>query len=92
MPLLLSSSDCEGTGRAPHGPRARMFDNVTAVPASTGWCIAGGEAARVQAHEDSQDFATTREDPALAKALARTFRCRRTLEEGRCGSTCELAA
>ncbi|MDI3309269.1 MAG: hypothetical protein QJR07_19495, partial [Acetobacteraceae bacterium] len=36
--------------------------------------------------------ATTRGDPALVKALARAFRWRRMLEEGRYASISELAA
>jgi len=36
--------------------------------------------------------ATTRGDPALVKSLARAFRWRRMLEEGRYGSIRELAA
>jgi hypothetical protein len=42
---------------------------------------AGGEAA-----------VATRADPALVKALARAFRYRRLLEDGRCASISEMAA
>ena len=38
------------------------------------------------------DLATTRGDPALVKALARAFRWKRMLEDGRYGSISELAA
>ena len=38
------------------------------------------------------DIAVTRGDPALVKALARAFRWRRMLDEGRYGSITELAA
>jgi len=47
-------------------------------PVQAGWCGAG--------------VAETRGDPALVKALARAFRWRRMLEEGRYGSIRELAA
>jgi hypothetical protein len=48
------------------------------------------DGAPVQAGTD--DVAETRGDPALVKALARAFRWRRMLEEGRYGSIRELAA
>ena len=38
------------------------------------------------------DIATTRGDPALVKALARAFRWKRMLDDGRHGSVTELAA
>lgn len=38
------------------------------------------------------DIAVTRGDPALVKALARAFRWKRILEDGRYGSISELAA
>jgi len=38
------------------------------------------------------DIAVTRGDPALVKALARAFRWRRMLENGRYGTISELAA
>lgn len=50
--------------------------------------IIGPEGAPVRVGDDA---AETRGDPALVKALARAFRWRRTLEEGRYGSIRELA-
>jgi len=38
------------------------------------------------------DIAVTRGDPALVKALARAFRWKRMLDDGRYGSVSELAA
>ena len=35
---------------------------------------------------------STRADPALVKALARTFRCQKLLDEGKCASIAEMAA
>jgi hypothetical protein len=46
----------------------------------------------VQAGGDAAGVAETRGDPALVKALARAFRWRRILEEGRYGSIRQLAA
>jgi hypothetical protein len=46
----------------------------------------------VQAGGDASGIAETRGNPALVKALARAFRWRRILEEGRHGSIRELAA
>jgi hypothetical protein len=54
--------------------------------------IIGPDGASVQAGEGSADSAFTRGDPALVKALARAFRWRRMLEEGRYASIRELAA
>jgi hypothetical protein len=54
--------------------------------------IIGPDGAPVQAGGDAADVASTRGDPALVKALARGFRWRRMLEEGRFGSIRELAA
>jgi len=54
--------------------------------------IIGPDGATVRAGEDGTGVATTRGDPALVKALARAFRWRRMLEEGRYGSIRELAA
>jgi hypothetical protein len=54
--------------------------------------IIGPDGAPVPAGEDGTGVATTRGDPALVKALARAFRWRRMLEEGRYGSIRELAA
>lgn len=51
--------------------------------------IVGPDGAPIRA---SVDAAETRGDPALVKALARAFRWRRMLEEGRYGSIRELAA
>jgi hypothetical protein len=53
--------------------------------------IIGPDGAAVQAGSDSAGVMTTRGDPALVKALARAFRWRRMLEEGRYGSIRELA-
>ena len=57
--------------------------------------IIGPDGAPVRAGEDGAGVASmteTRGDPALLKALARAFRWRRMLEEGRYGSISELAA
>jgi len=54
--------------------------------------IIGPDGAPVRAGENGAGVATTRGDPALVKALARAFRWRRMLEEGRYGSIRELAA
>ncbi len=54
--------------------------------------IIGPDGAPVRVGEDGTGVATTRGDPALVKALARAFRWRRMLEEGRCGSIRELAS
>ncbi|WP_270933826.1 hypothetical protein [Falsiroseomonas oryzae] len=54
--------------------------------------IVGPDGAPVQTGGDSEGIAETRGDPALVKALARAFRWRRMLEEGRYGSIRELAA
>ncbi len=55
--------------------------------------IIGPDGAQVQGGEGGgHDVALTRGDPALVKALARGFRWRRMLEEGRYGSIRELAA
>jgi hypothetical protein len=54
--------------------------------------IIGPDGAPVRAGGDAAGVATTRGDPALIKALARAFRWRRMLEEGRYGSIRELAA
>lgn len=54
--------------------------------------IIGPDGAPVRAGEDGTGVVTTRGDPALVKALARAFRWRRMLEEGRYGSIRELAA
>lgn len=54
--------------------------------------IIGPDGEPVQAGEDAAGVATTRGDPALVKALARAFRWRRMLEEGRHASIRELAA
>jgi len=54
--------------------------------------IIGPDGAPVPAGGDGAGVATTRGDPALVKALARAFRWRRMLEEGRYGSIRELAA
>jgi hypothetical protein len=53
--------------------------------------IIGPDGAPVRAGEDGTGTATTHGDPALVKALARAFRWRRMLEEGRYGSIRELA-
>jgi hypothetical protein len=54
--------------------------------------IIGPDGSSVKAGEGGADVAFTRGDPALVKALARGFRWRRMLEEGRYGSIRELAA
>ncbi len=55
--------------------------------------IIGPDGAQVQGGEGGgHDVALTRGDPALVKALARGFRWRRMLEEGRYASIRELAA
>ncbi|WP_255575346.1 hypothetical protein [Caldovatus aquaticus] len=54
--------------------------------------IIGPDGAPVRAGADGAGVAVTGGDPALVKALARTFRWRRMLEEGRYGSIRELAA
>ncbi|GGG39200.1 hypothetical protein GCM10010964_28470 [Caldovatus sediminis] len=54
--------------------------------------IIGPDGAPVRAGGDAAGVTTTRGDPALVKALARAFRWRRMLEEGRHGSIRELAA
>ena len=54
--------------------------------------ILGPDWAPVRAGGDAAGVATTRGAPALVKALARAFRWRRMLEEGRYGSIRELAA
>jgi hypothetical protein len=54
--------------------------------------IIGPDGAQVRAGEGGADVAFTRGDPALVKALARGFRWRRMLEEGRYASIRELAA
>jgi hypothetical protein len=52
--------------------------------------IIGPDGAQVR--DDDAGVATTRGDPALVKALARGFRWRRMLEDGRYASIRELAA
>jgi len=54
--------------------------------------IIGPDGQPVGAGGDGAGAATTRGDPALVKSLARAFRWRRMLEEGRYGSIRELAA
>jgi len=54
--------------------------------------IIGPHGAAVRAGEEVTGVATTRGDPALVKALARAFRWRRLLEEGRYASIREFAA
>ena len=54
--------------------------------------IIGPDGVAVRAGGDAAGVAETRGDPALVKALARAFRWRRMLEEGRYGSIRELAA
>jgi hypothetical protein len=54
--------------------------------------IIGPDGAPVQGGALGADVATTRGDQTLVKALARAFRWRRMLEEGRFGSIRELAA
>lgn len=53
--------------------------------------IIGPDGAPVQAGEDRPGVETTRGDPTLVKALARAFRWRRMLEDGRYDSVRELA-
>jgi hypothetical protein len=53
--------------------------------------IIGPDGAAVQAGGYEAGMAETRGDPALVKALARAFRWRRMLEEGRYASVRELA-
>ncbi|WP_372624678.1 hypothetical protein [Falsiroseomonas sp.] len=53
--------------------------------------IIGPDGAQIQVGGDVAGVAETRGDPALVKALARAFRWRRMLEEGRYGSIRELA-
>jgi len=53
--------------------------------------IIGPDGAPVRAGDDATGVATTRGDPVLVKALARAFRWRRMLEEGRYASVRELA-
>jgi len=53
--------------------------------------IIGPDGAAVRAGEEVTGVATTRGDPTLVKALARAFRWRRMLEEGRYVSVRELA-
>ena len=54
--------------------------------------IIGPDGAPIRTGDDVPGAAETRGDPALVKALARAFRWRRMLEEGRYGSIRELAA
>ena len=54
--------------------------------------IIGPDGAPVLARQDGPGVETTSGDPTLVKALARAFRWRRMLEEGRCASIRELAA
>ena len=54
--------------------------------------IIGPDGAPVQARQDGPGMETTSGDPTLVKALARAFRWRRMLEEGRYASIRELAA
>ncbi len=54
--------------------------------------IIGPDGAPVQARQDAPGVETTSGDPALVKALARAFRWRRMLEQGRYGSIRELAS
>ncbi|GIX10635.1 hypothetical protein [Elioraea sp.] len=54
--------------------------------------IIGPDGAPVRTGADGAGVAVTRGDPALVKALARAFRWRRMLEEGRYASISELAA
>jgi hypothetical protein len=53
--------------------------------------IMGPDGAVLGAGGNGSGVAETRGDPALVKALARAFRWRRMLEEGRYGSVRELA-
>ena len=54
--------------------------------------IIGPDGVPLQMPASAAPTATTAGDPALVKALARAFRWRRLLEEGRYGSLGELAA
>jgi len=54
--------------------------------------IIGPDGAPVRAGQDGSGVETTNGDPALVKALARAFRWRRMLEDGRYASIRELAA
>ncbi|WP_137125656.1 hypothetical protein [Roseomonas sp. HF4] len=54
--------------------------------------IIGPDGAPVQAGPDRPGVETTNGDPALVKALARAFRWRRMLEDGRYASIRDLAA
>jgi hypothetical protein len=54
--------------------------------------IIGPDGAPVPTGRDAAGVAETRGDPALVKALARAFRWRRMLEDGRYGSIRDLAA
>ena len=54
--------------------------------------IIGPDGAPVRAGQDSSCVQTTGGDPTLVKALARAFRWRRLLEEGRYASIRELAS
>ena len=53
--------------------------------------IIGPDGALVRASQDSSAVATTSGDPVMVKALARAFRWRRMLEDGRYASIRELA-
>lgn len=54
--------------------------------------IIGPDGAPMQAPQEGPGVEPTSGDPTLVKALARAFRWRRMLEEGRYGSIRELAA
>ncbi len=54
--------------------------------------IIGPDGAPMRAGEESPGVETTSGDPALVKALARAFRWRRMLEQGRYASIREIAA
>lgn len=54
--------------------------------------IIGPDGAPVRAGQESPGVETTSGDPALVKALARAFRWRRMLEDGRYASIRDLAA
>jgi len=54
--------------------------------------IIGPDGAPIPSGTDAPGVAATRGDPALVKALARAFRWRRMLEEGRYASIRELGA
>jgi hypothetical protein len=54
--------------------------------------IIGPDGTPVRNFGEADGMAATRGDPALVKALARAFRWRRMLEEGRYGTIDELAA